>query len=292
MACDGMRVTPLTSVLGARVEGVRAAGLRDPGTLKAIRSALLEHLVLVLPGQSLTPEEQWDFASAFGTPEPHPVTRFFGGDETIVIIDNELIAMPDRALSPHLDHLAEHGAWHTDYTFSPKIPEFATLRAELVPPVGGDTAWSSMVAAYEALSPVVQGMLDALDAVHWHGPHFAPNFGVERFGEGALRRFEEAFPPVEHPMVISHPESGRRSLFVNPSYTIRIPAMTPSESEATLRFLFQHISKPAFHFRHHWHKDDLVLWDERATLHLAPTDFLPHRRKLVRVAVGSVTPER
>ncbi len=292
MESNGIRVTPLTSVLGARVENVRAASLRDPGAIQAIRAALLEHLVLVLPGQSLTAQQQWAFASAFGKPEPHPVARFFGDEETIVSIDNELIAMPDRELRPHLDNLAEHGAWHTDYTFSPKIPEFGTLRAELVPAVGGDTVWSSMVAAYEALSPVVRDMLEGLDAVHWHGPHFAPNFGVARHGEDAVRRFEEAFPPVEHPMVITHPESGRRSLFVNPSYTVQIPAMTPSESDAFLRFLFHHIAKSEFHFRHHWRTDDLVLWDERATLHLAPTDFLPHRRKLVRVAVGSVKPVR
>ena len=150
-----------------------------------------------------------------------------------------------------------------------------------------------MVAAYEALSPVVRELLEGLDALHWHGPHFAPNFGVaRRHRAGAVRRFEEAFPPVAHPMAITHPESGRRSLFVNPSYTVQIPAMTSSESDAFLRFLFHHIAKSQFHFRHHWRPDDLLLWDERATLHLAPTDFLPHRRKLVRVAVGSVAPAR
>ena len=292
MASDQIRVIPLTSVLGARVEGVQVVGLRDRDVIRSLRSALLEHLVLVLPGHALTPQEQWDFASAFGVPEPHPVTRFFGGEETIVTIDDKLIAMPDRERSPHLDHLAEHGAWHTDYTFSREIPEFATLRAAIVPPVGGDTVWSSMVAAYEALSPVVREFLDGLDAVHWHGPHFAPNFGVERFGSDALQRFEAAFPPVEHPMVIAHPESGRRSLFVNPSYTVRIAGMTPAESDSFLRFLFRHVARSDFHFRHHWREDDLVIWDERATLHLAPTDFAPHPRKLIRVAVGSVVPER
>ena len=200
--------------------------------------------------------------------------------------------MPDREAAPHLDHLAEHGAWHTDYTFHREIPEFATLRAEVVPPTGGDTVWSSMVAAYEALSPVLRELLAGLDAVHWHGPHFARNFGMDRLGANAEQRFEAAFPPVEHPMVITHPESGRRSLFVNPSYTARIVGMTPAESDAFLRFLFRHVAKSDFHFRFHWSPDDLVLWDERATLHLAPTDFEPHRRRLVRVAVGSVAPQR
>ncbi len=292
MASTGIHVTPLTSVIGARVDLESGAELLDPGAIRAIREALLEHLVLVLPDQALAPEQQWAFASSFGEPEPHPVSRFFGSEETIVRIDNELIALPDHGRLPHLDHLAEHGAWHADYSFNATIPEFATLRAEIVPPIGGDTSWASMVAAYESLSPVMRGLLDGLDAVHWHGPHFAPNFGVARHGDDALRRFEAAFPPIEHPMVILHPETGRRSLFVNPSYTVRIPAMTRSESDAMLRFLFHHIAKSEFHFRHHWQTDDLVIWDERATVHLAPTDYESHPRELVRVAIGSVAPKR
>jgi len=285
-----LRVTRLTSVLGARIDGISLADPPAPETLAILRAALLEHLVLVFPAQDLSADQQHRFASAFDKPEPHPVTRFLGGDETIVRVDNELIAPPDPTAPPHLDHLATHGAWHTDYTFHREIPTFATLRAEVVPPIGGDTVWSSTVAAYDALSPRVQGWLEDLRAVHWHGPHFARNFGLEAKGADAVARFEKAFPPVEHPVVITHPETGRRALFVNPSYTVRLVGLEAAESEVLLRFLFQHVTQSRFQFRHHWSPEDLVLWDERATLHLAPTDYLPHRRRLIRVAVGSEAP--
>lgn len=285
-------IIPLSSCLGARVEGIDLREDRDPETVAAIRKALREHLVLVFPEQALSEEQQLDFASAFAAPEPHPVGRFFGEKETVVHVDNELIALPDESSQLSLGNLAAHGAWHTDYSFSPRIPEFATLRAEVLPPVGGDTLWCNTIAAYEALSPVLRDLLDGLKAVHWHGPHFAPNFGISRHGPDAIRRFEEAFPPREHPAVISQPETGRPALFVNPSYTTQIVGMTAAESESFLHFLFRHTVAPRFLFRHHWSPDDLVMWDEHATLHLAPTDFHPHRRRLVRVAVGSVVPGR
>lgn len=285
-----LRITPLTSVLGARIEGVSLASTVDDATMQAIRAALVEHLVLLFPGQRLDAEQQHAFASRLGRPEPHPVTRHLGGDATIVRIDNELIAPPDLAAPPHLDHLAAHGAWHTDYTFNPEIPTFATLRAEIVPPVGGDTLWASTVAAWDALSPKMKTWLDGLEAVHWHGPHFARNFGIEKQGPEAVARFEAAFPPHRHPVVIRHPESGRRALFVNPSYTVRIDGLEPAESAALLAFLFRHLTQPRFALRHHWSPDDLIAWDERSTIHLAPTDFQPHRRRLIRVAVGSEAP--
>ena len=283
-------IIPLSSCLGARVTGIDLRERRDPETVAAIRKALREHLVLVFPEQALSAAEQCDFASDFADPEPHPVSRFFGEDDVVVHVDNELIALPEEASSIPLGNLAAHGAWHTDYSFSPRIPEFATLRAEVLPPVGGDTLWCNTIAAYAALSPIFQELLDGSRAVHWHGPHFAPNFGISRHGPEAIRRFEEGFPPTEHPIVIAQPETGRRALFVNPSYTTQIVGMTAAESESMLNFLFRHMAASRFVFRHHWSPDDLVMWDEHATLHLAPTDFHPHRRRLVRVAVGSVAP--
>ena len=290
MASD-FRLIRLSSVLGARVEGLSLAEPLSSETAAALRAAVLEHLVLVFPDQSVGAEEQHRFASLFGRPEPHPVARFMGREETIVEIDNNLIAPPDPEAPPHLDHLATHGAWHTDYTFHHEIPTFATLRAEVVPPVGGDTLWVSAIAAWEGLSEQMQGWLEGMRALHWHGPHFAGNFGLESMGSEAVARFERAFPPVEHPVVIRHPETGRRALFVNPSYTVRLVGLEAGESEALLDFLFRHVTRSGFQLRHHWHPRDLVLWDERSTLHLAPTDFGIHPRRLVRVAVGSEAPQ-
>jgi taurine dioxygenase len=287
---DSLRITPSTCVLGARVEGVALDRPLDDETIARLRDAVREHLVLVFPDQTLDAADQERFAAHFDTPEPHPVTRFLGGGDTITRVDNELIAPPDPNAPPHLDWITAHGAWHTDYTFNARIPTFATLRAELVPPVGGDTLWASTLAAWDALSPKLQGWLEDLRALHWHGPHFARNYGLEAMGPEAVARFEKAFPPVEHPVVITHPETGRRALFVNPSYTVKLVGLDPAEGDALLRFLFRHVTQARFVLRHHWTPGDLVLWDERTTLHLAPTDFHPHRRRLVRVAVGNEAP--
>jgi taurine dioxygenase len=283
----------LTSRIGARVEGLDLADGLDPVRAEQVRDALLEHLVLVFPGQHLTAEQQRRFASTFGSPQPYPVAKFFGDTETVIVIDNQLIAPPpddDDRLSAA--YLSDDDAWHTDYTFNREIPSVGTLRAEVVPDVGGDTLWASTYAAYEALSPVMQRMIDDLSAVHWSGPLFGRNFRLERFGPDAERRFEEEFPPRRHPVVITHPETGRRALFVNPSYTTHIVGMTRAESRNLLQFLFRHMVTPAFLFRHHWSEHDLVVWDERATVHLAPTDFQPRRRRLIRVAAGSTVPSR
>ena len=285
-----VKVTALTSTIGARVEGVDvAAGLDEP-TAHAVRQALLDHLVLVLPGQRLTGDQQQEFAALFGAPQPYPVSALFGDLTTIVTIDNELIAPADDDDLADMGFGTQHGAWHSDYTFNRFIPSVATLRAELVPPLGGDTVWSSMYAAFDALSVTMQEVLLGLRAVHWSGPLFPRNFGISRFGPDALERFEQEFPPRSHPVVITHPDTGRRALFVNPSYTVRIDGMSVPESRALLDFLFSHLRDPAFLYRHHWDPDDLVIWDERSTVHLAPTDFHPHRRRLVRVAAGSTVP--
>lgn len=286
----GIEVTPLTSTIGARVTGVDVAAGLDGETAAIVGRALFEHLVLVLPGQRLTGEQRQAFAALFGAPQPYPVGALFGDQTTIVTIDNELIAPADDADLSDTGFGSQHGAWHSDYTFNEFIPSVATLRAELVPPVGGDTVWASMHAAFDALSVTMQDILLGLRAVHWSGPLFPRNFGLSRFGPDALSRFEEAFPPRAHPMVVTHPETGRRALFVNPSYTVRVEGMTAAESRALLDFLFRHLQDPAFLYRHHWDPDDLVIWDERATVHLAPTDFHPHRRRLVRVAAGATVP--
>jgi taurine dioxygenase len=291
-AVSPLKVTPLTSYLGARVEGVDAGAGLLPAVAEEIRRALLDHQVLIFPGQRLTSDEQRDFATIFGPPQPYPVSKLFGDTETVIVIDNQLIAPPSDDDEETAAYLSDDDAWHTDYTFNREIPSVGTLRAEVVPDVGGDTLWASTYAAYEALSPVMQGILDDLSAVHWSGPLFATNFGLDRFGPDARRRFDEEFPPRQHPVVITHPDTGRKALFVNPSYTTRVVGMTRGESRMLLQFLFRHLITPAFLFRHHWSIDDLVVWDERSTLHLAPTDFQPRRRRLIRVAAGSTVPSR
>ena len=288
---DDVRVVPLTSTIGARIEGVDLRQL-DHSVAAEVRKALLEYRVVVLPGQRLTPDEHLTAASAFGEPEPHPVAAFFGRGQALVVIDEGLISRPDPDASPPLDDFVDFDAWHTDYSFARRLPEFGTLRAEALPPVGGDTAWIDMVAAFHALSPSMQRFLSEFDAEHAAGPYFAPNFGIATFGPGSIERFEAEFPPARHPLVIRHPETGDGALFVNPSYTKHIVGLTAHESRTLLRMLFRHMIDPRFLYRHHWSLDDFIMWDERSTVHLAPTDFHPNPRRLVRVAVGHTTPAR
>jgi taurine dioxygenase len=282
---------PLTSTIGVRVEGVDLRAL-DDATVAGLRATLLEHRVLVVPGQALTAAEHLAAATWFGEPEPHAVAAYFGRGQNLVVIDEALIARPDPDGSPALDDFVEFEAWHTDYSFCRRLPEFGTLRAEVLPPIGGDTAWVDMVAALAALSPRMQAFLADLDAEHAPGPYFAANFGIEAMGPDSVERFERAFPAVRHPVVIRHPETGTPALFVNPSYTKHIVGLTVDESRALLRLLFHHVTRPRFVYRHHWHADDFVIWDERSTVHLAPSDFHPHPRRLIRVAVGHTTPSR
>jgi taurine dioxygenase len=132
--------------------------------------------------------------------------------------------------------------------------------------------------------------LEDVDAVHVYGPQFKTNFDFSPYGEDAEQRFDAAHGPRSYPLVIEHPETGRRSLYLSPVYTAAIEGLSRNESRTLLRFLFRHITDQAFVFRHHWSIDDLVVWDELVTLHLAPQDFRPKPRRLIRVAGGRVTP--
>jgi taurine dioxygenase len=291
MTAAGVVVTPLSSTIGARIEGIDLRCI-DPGAVEVVRHAVLEHGVVVLPGQRLTPDEHLHAARHLGEPEPHAVAAFFGRGEDLVRIEAGLITRPDPNASPPLDDFVDFEAWHTDYSFARRLPEFGTLRAEVLPPVGGDTAWAGMEPAFAALSHPMQDFLRTCEAEHAPGPYFAPNFGIAEFGPDALDAFAEAFPPTRHPLVTRHPETGHEALFVNPAYTKHIVGLTVDESRTLLRMLFRHATRSRFVYRHHWSLDDFVIWDERSTIHLAPTDFLPHPRRLIRVAVGHTTPAR
>src|SRR5262249_47319379 len=152
--------------------------------------------------------------------------------------------------------LAEFQSWHTDAAFCAWIPKVASLRAEVIPDVGGDTSWTNLCAAYEALSPRMRGWLEEVEAVHVHGPQFKINFDFSPYGEDAEARFDTAHEPRRYPLVIEHPESGRRALYVNPVYTAGIDGLSRDESKHLLRFLFRHIANQAFVYRHHWSIDD------------------------------------
>jgi taurine dioxygenase len=277
MHYETIQVSPISSSLGARIEGV---DLRDLGDqqFSEIHQALLDHLVIFLPEQRIDDDQHKAFAGRFATCHPHPVHQFFGKTETLNLVENDADKPPQ-----------DDGGWHTDYSFHREIPDVAVLRAEVIPETGGDTLWANMYAAYEGLSESLRGYLETQRAFHDQGPKF--EFEMRRtLVDEAADKIVAEFRGTEHPVVATHPETGRKALFVNPGYTRRIVGLHRAESDALLNFLFSHIDSPSFHCRYRWSVGDVAVWDERATLHQGPMDFYPHHRKLRRVTAGSHAP--
>ncbi|ROL81388.1 taurine dioxygenase, partial [Pseudomonas chlororaphis] len=180
----------------------------------------------------------------------------------------------------------DNAIWHTDVTFLPTPALGAVLSAKLLPAYGGDTLWASGIAAYEALSEPMKNLLQGLTATH----EFIKSFPLERFGNTPqdLARWEEAKrknPPLSHPVIRTHPVSGRKSLFVNEGFTTRINELSDSESEVILKLLFAHATRPEFTIRWRWQINDVAFWDNRVTQHYAVDDYRPQRRVMHRATI-------
>jgi taurine dioxygenase len=272
-------VTPVAGSLGARIEGVDLAGPLANDQLAELRTAVLEHLVVFVPGQSVDDDAQVALARAFGEPHPHPVGAFLG--------DHSL--MGSVGTDDYKPGTASH--FHTDYTFDTHVPDLAILRAVVVPSRGGDTMWANSCDAYDALSPALQSFLDGLDALHSQGPVFN-DIVIQRFGDAAGRPILERFPGATHPVVTLHPETGRKALFVNQGYTQSVVGLHRAESDALLAFLFDHMRSPNFVCRYRWDVGDVAIWDERSTVHMGEGTYWPEERLMRRVTVGRAVPPR
>jgi taurine dioxygenase len=271
---------PLTSSIGAAVHGLDPRAV-DATTAPLVRTALAEHGVLVFRAPGMTVDEQVEFASRFGAPIGHPVRAHLGGEaeDPVALVEN-------HGEKPSQDD--QH--FHTDYSFHTHVPELAILRPEILPSRGGDTIWSSASAAFRLLSDRFVEFLRGLAGVHDAGARFW--FEVDRtLGSEAAAELRKAFPPQEHPIVGRHPLTGTPLLFVNPGYTVGVTELNATEGRATLGALFDIVNDSSLHFRHRWHADDVVMWDELTTVHRAPSDFFPEHRRLTRVAVGRTAPE-
>lgn len=269
--------TRITPRFGASVSGIdlRHAG---PDELAGIRAALLEHKVLVFPGQDLDDDAQIRVASYFGeVTTSHPVMP-------PVDPDHPQVWEIDSA-----DATARNDAWHTDVTFVRRPPLGSLLRAVRVPDVGGDTLWADLEQAYFSLSEPVRRLVDDLEAEH-DGSHEFGSYLAERGGQQWDGAVVTRLEPVVHPVVRVHPESRRRGLFVNPWFTRRILGLSDAESRAILDLLTAHITKPEHTLRHRWTTGDVVLWDNRITAHYATNDYAGFRRVMHRVTVAGDVP--
>ena len=267
-------IIPLSSALGAQISGVDLSRDLNTAQRDAIEQALLKHQVLFFREQPITPQQQTRFAAQFGDLHVHPIYPNVPEQPEIMVLDTALTDVRDNAI------------WHTDVTFLPTPAMGAVLSAKQLPAYGGDTLWASGIAAFEALSRPLQILLDGLTATH----DFTRSFPVERFGSTAqdLARWEETRrrnPPLSHPVIRTHPVSGRKALFVNDGFTSRINELEPAESEAILKLLFAHATRPEFTIRWRWQQNDVAMWDNRVTQHYAVDDYRPQRRVMHRATI-------
>jgi taurine dioxygenase len=297
-------ITPLTGSLASEIRGVDLGCELAPQVAEEIRKALAQYSVLVFRhGNGTSAEQQHRLASLFGEPQALQLFQFLGALQSSISFNpGSRIAASKDTTAPKesavirrkdLQNLGLGGdfdGWHSDSTFTPWLPKAAVLRAEVIPPVGGDTCFSSLSAAYDALSPTMQNWLADARAIHMVPEGFKEGINIHQYGPDAEERFDAEYPPREWPMVIKHPETGRKALFVVPGYMVHIVGLKRAESHALIRFLCHHIASASFVYRHHWQPGDLVVWDEVMALHRAPDDFEPHHRKVVRVTAGRQVP--
>ena len=274
-----IRVTRVTSAIGALVEGLDLSQELAQPEVDQLGELLARHQVLFFRDQPLTPRQQVRFAARFGTLHVHPIYPVLPELPEILVLDT------------HKDFLPDNDNWHTDVTFSETPPLAGILSAKQMPTSGGDTLWSSCSAAYEALSEPMRRFLDGLTAQH----SVAKSFPAERWQNdpASKERYERAvakYPPVNHPVVRVHPVTGRKGLFVNGGFTTHINELRATESRLLLDFLDGHAGRPEFTVRWRWKVDDLVFWDNRVTQHYAVADYLPERRVVYRATVNGDKP--
>jgi taurine dioxygenase len=273
MAYQRIRVEPIAAALGAEISGVDLRQRLDDATMGEIHDAWMHHQVLFFRDQNVSPQQQKDFARHFGELHVHPVLpslRAEGHPEIVVLESNE-----------HLPYVAE--TWHTDVTFERQPPLGAVLHALVVPDAGGDTLWSSMYAAYDALSAAMQRMLSGLRAVH-DGGAFRTVATEEQKRE--LGKDEATV----HPVIRTHPVTGRKAVYVNAGFTKRIEGMRRRESDPLLHFLFEHVTSPEFTCRFRWRAHSIAMWDNRCTQHKVIADNLRAPRRMERATICGDVP--
>ncbi len=281
MTVATLLATPIAGSLGAEICGVSLAEDLSEETIAAIRQALLDHLVIFFRDQELTPEQQIAFARRFGPLEEHDFVKGMADYPEIIRVVREA----DETC------MNFGGAWHADVTHQACPALGSVLYALDVPPFGGDTLFSNQYLAYEFLSPGMQRMLEGMRAIHTARGPFAPDGrSKNNWKNMQVETSDKAYEEVDHPVIRTHPETGRKMLFVNRTFTVRFQDMTEQESAPLLEYLFRHASHERFTCRFRWTRGAVAFWDNRAVLHYALNDYTGHRREMHRVAISGDRP--
>ena len=278
MRRNSLQVRPFSGAIGAEISGVDLAEEVDDDTIAAIRRAWLDHLVIFFRGQDLPPARFLAFARRFGEPIEYPFVKGIDGFPLItpvVKLEHERVNFG--------------GLWHSDTAYLETPPMGTMLVAREVPPYGGDTLFANMYQAYEALSPGMRQLLDGLVAVNSSAKADVTKTREDRIRDGARGDAATEYEAL-HPVVRTHPETGRRALYVNGGHTVRFKGMTEAESAPLLNFLFAHQTRPEFTCRFRWETGSLAFWDNRCAQHNPINDYHGFRRMMHRVTLAGDRP--
>ncbi len=270
-------VHPIAEALGAELHGVNLCEDLSSETYSEIRRLLVKHQVIFFRDQDISRAQHKALAESFGPVQTHPAYDTVPGYPEITILES-------TAEKP-----SKIEVWHSDMTFRKHPPLGSVLRSKICPPEGGDTLWSSMTAAYNGLSKSMQVFLSNLTAEH----DFSFGFKESLAELGGRERLAQAVadnPPVSHPVIRIHPESGKKVIFVNALFTTKIIGLSEKESSTILSFLYEHIITPAYTCRFHWEPNSIAIWDNRSTQHKPINDYFPAHRLLERIAIDGDKP--
>jgi len=272
-----LKIIPIAGALGAEIHGIDLSHeLTEEDSLR-IRKILNEYEVIFFRKQNISAQRQKALALSFGPLQTHPAYSTVEGFPEITILEST----PDKPTKIE--------AWHADMTFRQHPPMATVLKSVIVPAKGGDTLWASMTSAYNGLSYHTQAFLEGLTAIH----DFSHGFKESLAEEGGRERLADvvaANPPVRHPVIRTHPETGKKLIFVNSLFTTHIEGMRKKESVALLNFLFDHIETPEYSCRFKWEEHSIAIWDNRSTQHKPINDYFPAHRRLERITVDGDKP--
>ena len=273
---SAIEIEPLNPVIGAELRGLDLRQALRDDDIRAIKEALDRYQVLFFRDQDMSAEQQLAFGRRFGELHVHPSVRGKPREEW------------SQIMPVHADEATARIAgdkWHTDVSCDEKPPLASILHLTTVPETGGDTLFSSMYAAYDALSEPMKRLLTGLTATHDGAPNYDDR--AKRSRENNTARVN---PVAVHPVIATHPTTGRRTLYVNSTFTVRINELTEQESDAVLELLFAHVARPEFQCRFRWQRNSVAFWDNRAVQHYAVWDYYPAVRTGRRVTIRGGRP--
>jgi taurine dioxygenase len=270
-------ITPMSPTIGAMIHGVDLSGPLNDNQINEIRQAMLDYKVVFFRNQDLTTEQHLAFARRFGGLEVHPFA----------------INKPDYpevlAITHDADHPGQENGWHSDVTWRLEPSLGSILRCVKAPDVGGDTLFADMYAAYDGLPQRIKDRVDGRTARH-DFPNFRARLRQGGATEDEIAALVVEYPNPEHPVIRTHPETGRKGIYVNAAFTQEIVGMDPDESDELLTILYAQAQFPEYQVRFMWEENSIAFWDNRSCQHYAASDYWPNRRQVERVTIIGDTP--